>query len=277
MKIGSRTFNFGSMPAIMAIMNTTPDSFYSGSRLSATEDAIEQALKLESSGADIIDIGGESTRPGSLPVSIEEELKRVIPVVEMVCKKVRIPVSIDTNKGEVAERGINAGAALVNDVSALTADKSMADIVKNYSVPVVLMHMKGTPDNMQNAPSYHDPVAEITTWLLGRAAFAEKKGIAAEKIILDPGIGFGKRLEDNLKLIRGFSAAVNGRYPVLIGHSRKRFIGEITGQDKPENRLYGSLGAAVMSAYYGAAILRVHDPLETKEAVMTAKRIYDTL
>jgi dihydropteroate synthase len=273
MLIGKRTFNFSEMAAIMAVLNVTPDSFYDGSRISRLDEAVDRAVQLEAKGSDIIDIGGESSRPGSLPLSVSDELQRVIPVVETVCRTVNVPVSVDTTKAEVAERAINAGASLINDISAMTFEPSMADVVKNYEVPIVLMHMKGKPENMQKNPTYDDPVKEISEWLLNRAAWAEKKGVKAEKIILDPGIGFGKRLEDNLKLIRHFAAAVAGRYPVLIGHSRKRFIGELTGKHKPSDRLFGSIGAAVMAVECGASIIRVHDPEETRDAIMVAKSI----
>ena len=249
----------------MGVINITPDSFHPESRHQTIDSAIQKGLELEKYGADILDIGGESTRPGSDPVDSDTEQKRIIPVIETLSKNTQVPISVDTYKASVAKMALMAGASMVNDISALTADTAMGDLIRDTGVPVVLMHMKGDPKTMQHNPVYKNVVREIGDYLLSRALVAEKNGISPENIILDPGIGFGKRLEDNLLLIKGFSVYINNRYPVLIGHSRKRFIGSILGEPETTNRLYGSLGAAAAAIFYGATFLRVHDVKETRE------------
>jgi dihydropteroate synthase len=265
MVIGGKPFPINKKTYLLGILNITPDSFYNGNRYMVSEKAIDRARQLEKEGADIIDVGGESTRPGSNPVSLEEELQRVIPVIRAIIQSCRIPVSIDTNKSAVAAQALDAGAALINDISALTFDDKMAELAAGSHVPVILMHMQETPKTMQKNPYYHDVVQEIGDYLLNRAAFAEKKGIRPENIILDPGIGFGKRLEDNIRLVRDFPKYINHRYPVLIGHSRKRFIGSLLDRENTRDRLFGSLGAAAAAVHSGADFLRVHDVLETRE------------
>jgi dihydropteroate synthase len=267
MRIGNKTFNLGERPFLFGIVNVTPDSFYDKGRHYSPEDAVARATALEADGADLLDVGGESTRPGSDPLPEDEELRRVIPVIHAITLRASVPVSIDTTKSAVARAALDAGAALINDVSGMTHDPAMRDLAASAGVPVVLMHMPGTPKTMQDNPHYEDAVREVGDWLLLRAAEAERAGIPAEQIILDPGIGFGKRLEDNLALIRGFARYINNRYPVLIGHSRKRFIGLLTGRTDPVDRLYGSLGAAAGAALHGAHFLRVHDVRETRDCL----------
>ncbi len=261
----------------MAIINTTADSFYGSSRVSSVEAAALKAAKFEKEGADILDIGGESTRPGSLPIPPEVEIERTIPTIIAVKAATTSKISIDTTKAIVAEKAIEAGATIVNDISAMSFDKKMVGVVKAHGSMVVLTHIKGTPLTMQNAPHYDNVVNEVTEWLLNRANYAEKNGILPEKIILDPGIGFGKMLNDNLQLISKFTAAVDGRYPVLIGHSRKKFIGELLSRENPDDRLFGTIGASIAASLCGASILRVHDPAPTIEALVVACTILSTI
>ncbi len=257
----------GEKTQIMGILNTTPDSFSDGGRFLDPQVAIERALQMAEEGAQIIDIGGESTRPGSSSVSLEEEIKRVVPVVEKLAKNLDIPISIDSSKAEVAKRAIDVGADIINDISALRADDQMAKVVAKAGCPVILMHMKGIPSNMQQNPIYGSLVDEIVSSLEESIDIATEAGIDADNIIVDPGIGFGKTLSDNLQIInRADEFKVLGK-PLLIGPSRKAFIGEILG-DKEEDRMEGTLAACVLSIARGAHIIRVHD---VKEAVRAAK------
>lgn len=273
MKIAGRGLAERGPVRLFGILNLTPDSFFDGGRFINPEAALARALVLEAEGADALDVGGESTRPGSGSVSEKEEKERVLPVLKSLRGRISIPVSIDTSKAGVAEAALECGAAIINDVSALSADPRMASLAASSGVPVVLMHMRGTPGTMQKEPVYGDVVAEVLEYLLSRAAFAEKNGVAAEDIILDPGIGFGKTVEHNLALIRGFAPAVAGRFPVLIGHSRKNFIGRLLDNAPPEERLCGSLGAAAAASLSGAAFLRVHDVRATRELLKVLSAI----
>lgn len=248
----------------MGIINVTPDSFSDGGLFFDPDRAIEYGLKLESEGADIIDIGGESTRPGSLPVSAEDEIKRVIPVIKGLSAHVKIPISIDTYKSKVAELAVKAGALIINDVSALRFDQNMINVAKEYNTPVVLMHILGTPHDMQRNPVYRDVVHEVYDFLKERIEYAEKYGMKRDNIILDPGIGFGKRLKDNLSLIKHLDVFSSLRCPVLIGPSRKSFIGEIL--DVPvEERGYGTAAVTALAITRGANIIRVHDVKAMKQ------------
>ncbi len=268
----------GGMPLIMGIVNATPDSFYPASRSggSSARQAADRALRLVEDGADIIDIGGESTRPGSDAVEAEEERRRVAPVVEMIRRESTATISVDTQKADVARAALDAGAHIVNDVSALRADPAMAYLIADRNVPVVLMHMRGTPKTMQQAPHYDDPLHDVLRELRGFASRAESQGVRRENIIIDPGIGFGKRLQDNLALIRGTRAFASLGYRLLLGASRKSFIGQIlsTGADteaptpRPvEERLAGTLAVHLFAALLGADILRVHDVRETRDVL----------
>lgn len=257
---------------IMGIVNTTPDSFYDGGRFYEKEKAVEHALRLAEEGAEIIDIGGESSRPGAQPVSEEEELRRVIPVIEGLRRRSGIPISVDTYKSKVAEKAIEAGANIVNDISALRMDRRMVEVVKKYKVAIVLMHMQGTPSTMQVNPSYEDVLKEIFDFLKERVDFASRNGIAFERIIIDPGIGFGKRLEHNLLILRHLERFKALNRPVLIGVSRKSFIGQILNLPE-EERLEGTISAICLSIMKGANILRVHDVKEVRRAVEVAKAI----
>uniref|UniRef100_A0A7V3ZVC4 Dihydropteroate synthase n=1 Tax=candidate division WOR-3 bacterium TaxID=2052148 RepID=A0A7V3ZVC4_UNCW3 len=260
------TYNLKERPLIMGILNLTPDSFYDGGKFKNKKEAIAEAVKMEEEGADIIDIGGESTRPGSEPVSWKEELKRVMPVLKEVRKKIKIPISIDTYKSEVAKEALEEGAEIVNDISGLSFDKKMAEIVSRYNAYCVIMHIKGRPKTMQKRVYYRDVIKEIYDYLKEKIAYAEKMGIKREKIIIDPGIGFGKKLEHNIEIIRRLGEFKTLNLPILVGHSRKSFIGEILSLP-PEERLIGSLAVAVISLLNGAHILRVHDVKATKQVV----------
>lgn len=271
MGIGERTL-------IMGILNVTPDSFYDGGKYTNVMDAVARAKEMVDEGADIIDVGGESTRPGSMPVSSDEELKRVLPVIKAIRDEMDVPLSVDTYRADVAEEAIKAGANMVNDVTALRGDDGMANVVSEHGVPVCLMHMKGTPRNMQKNPHYDDVMSEIARFLYERAEYAMAEGIEERNIILDPGIGFGKRtggeIEDNCEIIARLSELKSLGFPILVGASRKTFIGNIcnTGADE---RLEGSLGAEAIAIANGADILRVHDVGETKRMAMVVDRIRD--
>ncbi len=249
----------------MGILNVTPDSFSDGGRFDRLDSALRHAVSMYEAGADIIDIGGESTRPGAEPVSEAEELERVIPVIEAIRRHLEVPVSIDTSKPAVMRAAVAAGADLINDVNALRAEGAVAAAAE-AGVPVCLMHMRGEPRTMQQAPRYADVVGEVKAFLLERAALCEAAGIPREAIVLDPGFGFGKTLEHNLALLRGLPALCASGYPVLAGISRKSMLGQITGREVGQ-RLAGSLAAAVLALEGGARILRVHDVAETRDVL----------
>jgi dihydropteroate synthase len=253
-------------PLVMAIVNCTEDSFYPASRNAGPGEAAERALAAAGAGADIIDFGGESTRPGAAYVSEEEERRRLIPVIRAFRQREGTPISVDTRKAPVARAALEAGADIINDISALEDDPALGPLCAERGAAVVLMHKRGIPVNMQEAPRYDDVVEEVAAYLSRAAARAEAAGILRERIILDPGIGFGKRLEDNLDLIAGLDAVRALGYPLLIGLSRKTFIGELTGREV-SRRLAGTLAANAVSLMGGAGILRVHDVPETVDLV----------
>jgi dihydropteroate synthase len=256
----------------MAILNVTPDSFYDGGRRLDPEEAIADGIEMAAAGADVIDIGGESTRPGARPVSADEESERVLPVIRALRGSVSIPISIDTTKSSVARAALAEGADIVNDISALGFDPEMAGLVAAAKAPVILMHMQGTPRTMQAAPRYDDVVREVRDFLGARIQYAMERGIERDKIVVDPGFGFGKTLEHNLALLRGLPALVALGQPLLAGVSRKTFIGKILGLE-PGERLEGSLAAAVAAVLGGANIVRAHDVKETCRAVRIADAI----
>ncbi|HEY1270201.1 MAG TPA: dihydropteroate synthase [Candidatus Binatia bacterium] len=255
--------------AIMGVVNVTPDSFSDGGRFFDAESAAAHGERLAAEGADILDIGGESTRPGAKSISAAEEIRRVLPVIERLRAKTAIPISIDTVKGEVARAALDAGADIVNDVSALRGDAAMAALVARERVPVVLMHMQGTPQTMQQNPAYENVVEEVAEFLKRKAEEASAAGVAADNIVIDPGIGFGKNLDHNLALLRRLSALTALGYPLLVGASRKAFIGRILDLG-PDERLEGSIAAAVAAALGGANIVRVHDVKEAARALRVA-------
>ncbi|MBN1670348.1 MAG: dihydropteroate synthase [Kiritimatiellae bacterium] len=269
-----QTLAFADRPLVMGILNVTPDSFSDGGRYAATEDAVRHARRLIEEGADILDIGGESTRPGARPVGVDEELDRVLPVIRALRSESPIPISIDTAKAAVAQRAVEAGATIVNDVTALTGDPLMPEVVAALKPGVVLMHMRGTPRTMQDAPFYENVVAEVAAYLDGRVQALVQRGIAAESLAVDPGIGFGKTVAHNLELLRGLETLTAAGPPVVIGLSRKSFLGKITGREV-NDRLAGSLAALACCVLRGAAVLRVHDVKESCDAVKIAVRLRD--
>ena len=260
---------------IMGILNVTPDSFSDGGKYFEKNTAIEHGLRMIENGADIIDIGGESTRPFSEPVSLDEELSRVIPVIEGIRKKSDVCISIDTTKSVVASKALNVGASIINDVSAMEVDPLMADVAIQFNCPLIIMHMKGTPKNMQDNPKYESLISDIKDYLVSRIDFALSKGVEQKKIIIDPGIGFGKTVENNFEIINNLNHFVELNFPVLLGASRKSFIG--VSLNLPEkDRLEGSLAANVIGLQQGVKIFRVHDVSETNKALLIANKIFNS-
>lgn len=259
--------------SIMGILNITPDSFYSGSRVSV-EEAVRKAGQMLADGADILDIGGESTRPGSDSVSAEEELARVVPVIKAVREAYPAAViSVDTYRAATAREAIAAGADIINDISSMEADPEMLQIVKETGAPIILMHMRGTPKNMQQNCQYTDVVEEVACYLAQRAALLEENGIGADKIILDPGIGFAKDVQQNLLLMRDLEVLASFGYPVLLAASRKSTIGAVVGNLPAEERLAGTIGVSCQAVYAGAQMIRVHDVKENLQAVRMLEAI----
>ncbi|SEP82177.1 dihydropteroate synthase [Ectothiorhodospira magna] len=255
------------LPRIMGILNVTPDSFSDGGRFLAPRQALARALEMVEDGADIIDIGGESTRPGSTGVSLQQELDRVIPVIEALATRVDVLISVDTSKPEVMAEACAAGAGMINDVFALQAPDALS-VAARAGVPVCLMHMQGTPRDMQHHPCYDDVVAEVRDFLAARVAACVAAGIPQERLVLDPGFGFGKTQAHNLALFRHLGALAVHGLPLLVGVSRKRMIGNILGDDRPPKaRVMGSVAAALLAARRGARILRVHDVAATRDAL----------
>ncbi len=259
LSLGDSLVDLSRKTLIMGILNITPDSFSDGGRFATTDTAVAHGLKMFEEGADIIDIGGESTRPGSDAVSQAEELKRVMPVIERLAGREGVVLSIDTYKAEVARRALDSGVHIVNDISGLRFDPDMAWVVAESGASVILMHIKGTPKNMQRNPVYGNLIEEIKTYLEESVKVAEDAGIAPEKILIDPGIGFGKSYEDNLEIIARLSEFRELGKAVLIGPSRKAFIGKILGDLPPEDRMEGTAAAVAISIMNGADIVRVHD------------------
>lgn len=256
----------------MGILNVTPDSFSDGGQFLDPRTAIQHGLRLAEEGADLVDVGGESTRPGAEPVDADEQIRRVLPVVAALAE-CGVPVSIDTSKAAVARRAVEVGAIAVNDVTA-GRDPEMAAVCASSGCTVCLMHMQGEPRTMQQAPKYEDVVSEVRQFLLDRASAFEAEGVARERIWIDPGIGFGKTVADNVALLRHIEALV-GEYPVLVGVSRKSFIGTLLGGLPPEDRLEGTLAAQVLLQAAGVRILRVHDVLAAKRASLVAAAILE--
>jgi dihydropteroate synthase len=257
----------------MGVVNVTPDSFYDGGLYFEPARAIERALELAAEGADIIDIGGESSRPGAQPVPAKEEKRRILPVVEVLKEKKSVLISVDTTKTEVAEAALEAGADIINDISAGRFDPRMLPLAAESGAGLILMHMKGTPRTMQHSPRYEDVVGEVKSFLQERMDAAAASGVSAESLIIDPGIGFGKKLEHNLALLNNLGTLAELRRPVLVGISRKSFIGKILGGLDAQDRLEGTIAAAVVSHLNGAAILRVHDLRSIKKAVAVVESI----
>lgn len=257
-------------PLVMGVVNVTPDSFSDGGRFLDTQQAIDQALRLEDEGADLLDLGGESTRPGAEPVSEQDELRRVIPVFEALRGRVKTPLSIDTTKPAVADAALAAGASIVNDVSGLR-DPAMLPVLLKHNAAAIIMHMRGTPQNMPELTQYRDVVSEVRDWLLDRAEGARLAGVS--EIAIDPGIGFAKTPAQSLQILRRFAEFTEAGYPVVAGASRKSFLAMLPGQSRVEDRLEGSLAAAVIAVLAGAAIVRVHDVKATCRAVALAEAV----
>ncbi|MDW8002265.1 MAG: dihydropteroate synthase [Deltaproteobacteria bacterium] len=257
---------FQKRPQIMGILNVTGDSFYDGGLYFELDRAISRVKEMIDEGVDIVDVGGESTRPFSQRVPLEEELERTIPVIKKIREFSDIPISIDTYKAKVAYEAIKAGANIINDISGLSFDKDMAKVAAEFDVPVVIMHIKGKPEDMQISPHYNDVVGEIKEYFRERIEYAKSQGIREENIIIDPGIGFGKRVEDNLKILKSLSDFKEFGRPILIGTSMKSFIGVVTNSPLTE-RLPGTLASVAISIWNGADIVRVHHVKETKKVV----------
>ena len=255
-------------PLLMGILNVTPDSFSDGGQFQLGENAIARALQMEADGADIIDIGGESTRPGAEPVMLEEELRRTIPVIRGLATRVRIPISIDTTKAEVARQALEAGAEIVNDISGLTFDPDMLEVCRLHDAGICLMHIQGTPQTMQQNPTYIDVVQEVIDFLQRQVDRCLMAGILPERMCVDPGIGFGKTAEHNLQLLKSVSHLQRDlQRPVLIGHSRKRFLSKILGRSV-EERESGTIGVSIALAEQGVDILRIHDVRSVRDALV---------
>jgi dihydropteroate synthase len=257
---------------VMGVLNVTSDSFYDGGRHTTRSEAIQHALQMAQEGADLIDVGGVSSRPGSSPIPPSDELERIGPVIEGIRARSSVPLSVDTTWAEVARGAIALGVQMVNDISALRLDPGLASVVAESGTFLVLMHMQGEPRTMQVAPSYVDPVAEVRAFLEGRLAAAESAGVSPDRLIVDPGIGFGKRLEHNLAILRSLEAFTTLGAPLLVGLSRKGFLGEILGLPAPE-RLEGTIAANAVAVARGADIIRVHDVKEGRRTADVARRL----
>ena len=273
-KLRNKTISLGGSPLIMGILNATPDSFSDGGKFNTTKKATDHALNMIDDGADIIDIGGESTRPGSKQISLSEEINRTIPIIKSLRKlNDSILISIDTSKSEVAHQAMEEGADIINDVASYNNDLNMPEIVRKHEAGIILMHMQGTPENMQIDPSYDNVVGEVSEFLNKKILDSIESGILKESIIIDPGIGFGKNINQNLTLLKNLDKFTKV-HPTLIGLSRKSFIGKIIGEKDPKDRLAGSLGAAAFSIIQGAHILRVHDVKETRDVCEIFKHLH---
>jgi len=259
-------------PLIMGILNITPDSFYDGGKYFDLDKAIERGFEIEKEGADIIDVGGQSTRPGSIQVGEKEEMERVIPVIEILSRELKIPVSCDTYRSKVAEKAIENGAKIINDISAFSIDNNLLDVIKNSDCGYVLMHMKGTPENMQINPYYDDVIGEISDFFSEKIKILEENKVDIERIVIDPGIGFGKRVCDNVKILKNLDKFKKFNRPILIGTSRKSFIGKILNIEV-EDRLEPTIATNVYAYLKGASIFRVHDVKEVKKGIDIIYRI----
>lgn len=267
---GKLDFSAGSL--VMGILNITPDSFSDGGDYLEPSAAVTHGVQMAQQGAAILDVGAESTRPGSKPVSAADQIQRIVPVIKQLVEQVDIPISIDTYDPQVAQAALQAGASMINDITAF-ADEKMVAIAVEHRVPVILMHMQGTPQTMQQNPVYEDVVTEVLEYLMERAKYAESFGISSDRIFLDPGIGFGKTTEHNLQLLNRLDLFTELGYRVLIGTSRKRFIGPITGKTEPKERIFGTAATVALAIEKGASIVRVHDVPEMVEVVTIADAI----
>ncbi len=279
MRLKSRTLKLGERTLVMGVLNVTPDSFSDAGRFLSPQRAIAQALAMERAGADLIDIGGESTRPGSYGISAEEELRRALPVLKGLRKRLRIPISIDTSKAEVAEAALTAGAEMINDITGLRGPESsgLAEVVRRHRVPLVLMHIRGTPATMQKLPPAKNIWRELERGLGWSVRRALRAGVRRSQLLIDPGIGFGKNAKQNYEIVQRLGRLAKFRLPILIGTSRKSFIGKVLGGAPPEKRLWGTAATVAASILGGAHIVRVHDVAEmvqvarVTDAILNAK------
>jgi dihydropteroate synthase len=280
LKLPSRTLILGKRTLVMGVLNVTPDSFSDGSKFYAEEHAIAHALHMESAGADLIDIGAESTRPGSEGISAKEEWKRLLPVLGGLRRLLKIPISIDTQKAEVAETALDAGAELINDISGLRSDPRIAEVAARRRVPLILMHMRGEPRTMQKGPFARDVIEDVLQGLRKSVAIARKVGVAKSQIILDPGIGFGKSFAQNYGVLQKLPQLAKLGYPLLVGTSRKGFLGATLARNgkpaSPEERIWGTAATVTASILNGAHIVRVHDVAEMVQVARVADCILDT-
>lgn len=266
-------FNWGERTYLMGVLNVTPDSFSDGGDFNKPAAALNQAQALAAAGADIIDVGGQSTRPGAEQISLAEELERVLPVIRVIRQKIDLPISVDTTRANVAKAAIDAGADIVNDISGGTFDSSMFSTVAQLNVPIVLMHIRGNPQTMQQMTDYQDVMEEISNFLSKQIATAINAGIEKEKIIIDPGIGFAKNFQQNLEIFRRLTELRKLNCPILVGPSRKSFIGKILNQPDPKARVWGTAAACCAAIFNGADILRVHDVEQMRDVSMVADAI----
>jgi dihydropteroate synthase len=277
----SRTLILGERTLIMGVLNTTPDSFSDGGTYLDLQDAVVHALQLERDGADILDIGGESTRPGATPVSTEEELRRILPVIKSLRSELRIPISVDTQKADVAAAALDAGAEIVNDVSGLRADPALGEVARRARAPLILMHMRGTPQTMQRRPFARDAIRDVLAGLRDSVARARRAGLAKSQLLLDPGIGFGKKFEQNFQILARLPELARLGRPIVIGTSRKAFLGKALaapgGSDAPpQERLLGTAATVTAAILGGAHIVRVHDVAEMARVALVADHIVNT-
>jgi len=267
-------FTWGQRTYLMGILNITPDSFSDGGDFDTVSSAVNRAIAMVADGADMIDIGGQSTRPGAKQIPLSVELDRVIPVIQAVRTKISVPISIDTTRSTVAQAAVNHGADLVNDISGGTFDPEMFSVVASLAVPIVLMHIQGTPETMQENTDYQDVMVDMCDFLSGQISAAIAAGISREKIIIDPGIGFAKNFQQNLAILRRLELLKSLDQPILVGPSRKAFIGQILNQSVPKTRVLGTAAACCAAIFHGADILRVHDLPEIRDASMVTDAIY---
>jgi len=279
LKLNSRTLVLGERTLVMGVLNVTPDSFSDGGKFFDPERAIEQALAMEQAGADLLDIGGESTRPGSAGVSAKEELARVLPVLQALRGRIKIPVAIDTQKSEVGEAALEAGAQIINDISGLKSDPRIAEVAARRGVPLILMHMRGEPRTMQAGPFALDVIKDVMQGLRKSVATGRRAGVAKSQIILDPGIGFGKSFAQNYELLQKLPELAKLGYPLLVGTSRKGFLGATLARDgkpaPPEERIWGTAATVTASILNGAHIVRVHDVAEMVQVALVADCLLD--
>ncbi|MBD2203740.1 dihydropteroate synthase [Calothrix sp. FACHB-1219] len=274
LKIRGRCFQWGQQTYLMGVLNVTPDSFSDGGEFNNIHGAVAQAKALVAAGADIIDVGGQSTRPGAEQITLEEELQRVLPVVQALRAEIDLPISVDTTRAKVAKASVAAGADLINDISGGTFDPQMLPTVASLGVPIVLMHIRGNPQNMQQQTDYQDLMTEIYNFLAQQITAAMAVGIDEQKIIIDPGIGFAKNYEQNLEIFRRLDLLKALNCPILVGPSRKSFIGRILNQPDAKARVWGTAAACCAAIFYGADILRVHDVKEMRDVLLVTDAIY---